>query len=255
NRGVNNNLGQIEQVGSMGSAVYEGVILEMRRRFRQIGYGFGASFRAVYTLSRLRDDGLVNTSSAQIPGDFDSEFGLSVQDRRHRFAFSGSFESPGWLGKLRFSPILRIASGNSFNLSAGGIDRNLDDVNNDRPNFSGDLGLISFRNPGDPLPTELISGLSLPPIGSPGNLPRNSGRGPAQFIFDLNLTREFRFTERFRLRPSIEFDNIFNARVFTFASDFINFENIGTAAFAQNFLVPQRTLRPRQIRLGIRFDF
>jgi hypothetical protein len=255
NRGVNNSLGQIEQVGSMGSSVYEGLILELRRRFRQIGYGFGASFRAVYTLSRLRDDGIVNTSSAQIPGNFDEEFSLSVQDRRHRFAFSGTFETPSWLGELRFSPILRMASGNPFNLSAGGIDRNLDDVNTDRPNFSGNIEDIRYRNPNDPFPQSVLDALSLAPIGSPGNLPRNAGRGPAQFIFDLNVSREFRFTERFRLRPNIEIDNIFNARIFTFSSDFINFDNTGTAAFRENFLVPQRTLRQRQIRLGLRFDF
>jgi len=255
NRGVNNSLGQIEQVGSMGSSVYQGLILEMRRRFRQIGYGFGTSFRAVYTFSRLRDDGIVNTSSAQIAGNFDAEFSESVQDRRHRFSFSGSLETPYWLGKLRFSPILRIASGNPFNLSAGGIDRNLDDVNNDRPNFTGNIKDIRFRNPGDPFPQSVLDGLSLAPIGSPGNLPRNAGRGPGQFIFDLNVTREFRFSERFRLRPNIEFDNIFNAKVFTFSSDFINFDNVGTATFQQNFLVPQRTLRQRQIRVGLRFDF
>jgi hypothetical protein len=255
NRGVNNSLGQIEQVGSMGSSVYEGLILEMRRRFRQLGYGFGASFRAVYTLSRLRDDGIVNTSSAQIPGNFDAEFSRSVQDRRHRFAFSSSFETPNWLGKLRFSPLLRIASGNPFNLSIGGFDRNLDDVSNDRPNFTGNFEDIRFRNPGDPYPQSLVNAISLAPIGSPGKLPRNAGRGPAQFIFDLNVSREFRFTQRFRLRPIIEFDNILNARIFTFSSDFINFDNVGTVAFQETFLVPQRTLRQRQIRLGLRFDF
>lgn len=255
NRGVNNSLGQIEQVGSMGNSVYEGLILEVRRRFRRLGYGIGASFRAVYTLSRLRDDGIVNTSSAQIPGDFRSEFGPSVQDRRHRFNFSGTFELPNYLGKLRVSPLLRLASGNPFNLSIGGIDRNLDDVSNDRPNFSGNISDLRYRNPGDPYPQSVVSAISLAPIGSPGNLPRNAGRGPAYFVFDVNFSREFKFTERFRLRPTVEVDNIFNARVFTFSSDFINFDNVGTPAFQENFLVPQRTLRQRQILLGIRFDF
>jgi hypothetical protein len=255
NRGVANNLGQIEEVGSLGRTVYQGLILEMRRRFRKFGRGFGGSFRAVYTLSRLRDDGLVNTSSAQIPGDFDSEFGPSVQDRRHRFNFSGTFDTPSWMGKLRFSPILRVASGNRFNLSAGGIDRNLDDVNNDRPNYGGDLSAITYREPGEAFPQSILDGLSLPPIGSPGNLPRNAGRGPAQVIFDLNVSREWRFSDRFRLRPNIELDNVFNHTVFTFASDFINFDNVGTAAFTDGFLVPQRTLRQRQLRIGLRFDF
>lgn len=255
NRGVNNSLGQIESVGSIGNSVYEGLILEFRRRFRKLGYGFGGSFRAVYTLSRLRDDGIVNTSSAQIPGNFDAEFTRSVQDRRHRFNFSGTFETPEYLGKLRFSPLLRISSSNPFNLSIGGIDRSLDDVNNDRPNFSGDISQIRFRDPGSPFPQSVLDSISLAPIGSPGNLPRNAGEGPAYFVFDMNVSREFRFTERFRLRPSLEVDNVFNATVFTFSSDFINFDNVGTAAFNENFLVPQRTLRARQIRFGLRFDF
>jgi hypothetical protein len=150
---------------------------------------------------------------------------------------------------------LRVSSGNPFNLSAGGIDRNLDDVNNDRPNFSGDPSIIVYREPGEPFPQNILDALSLPPIGSPGNLPRNAGHGPWQMIFDLNVSREWRFTERFRLRANVEADNIMNATVYSFASDFINFDNVGTPAFTADFLVPQRTLRQRQFRFGLRFDF
>ena len=254
-RGFDNNLGQVEEVGSIGNSVYEGLTFELRRRFRPLGYGFRSSMRFVYTLSRTRDDGIVNTSSAQIPGDFSSEFGPSVQDRRHRLRFSGTIQMPKWLGKLRMSPLLRVESARPFNVSIGGRDRNLDDVRNDRPNFNGNLSDIISRNPGSPFPQGLASSFTLAPIGTPGNLPRNAGRGPALFIFDVNFTRQFKFGERFRLRPLIEFDNIFNARVFSFGSDFINFSNIGTQAFQDGFLVPSRTFRPRRIRLGVRFDF
>ena len=46
---------------------------------------------------------------------------------------------PKFLGKLRFAPFVRLASSAPFNLGLGGADRNLDDVGNDRPNFSGEL--------------------------------------------------------------------------------------------------------------------
>jgi len=180
-------------------------------------------------------------------------------------AFSGTFDTPSWLGKLRYSPILRLGSSSPFNISNGAqaiSDRNLDDVNSDRPNFSGDLNDIRWRDVHDPVDLDLVRSFTLAPIGRAGNLGRNSGIGPRQFIFDLNISREFRFKERFRLRPQVEFNNILNAAVFSFGAEFINFESVAanpTPAqlldLQQGFLVPTRAMRPRQVRLGLRFDF
>jgi hypothetical protein len=157
---------------------------------------------------------------------------------------------------------LRLASGAPFNISIGGVDRNLDDVSNDRPIFTGDLSLLQFREPGEPLNPELLSAFALPTVGQTGNLPRNAGLGPGQFFLDLNVTREFRLTDRLRLRPVVEIDNLLNTTVFSFGTEFINFTGLSPSAtpeqrqaFLDSFLVPTRTLRARQIRLGIRFDF
>ncbi|HKR02754.1 MAG TPA: TonB-dependent receptor [Pyrinomonadaceae bacterium] len=253
---------QVEQLASIGNSFYHGLTLELRRRFRRSKTGFGFSFRAAYTISRLIDDGIVNTSSALTPGDFRTERSRSLLDRRHRFVFSGTFDTPSWLGKLRLSPILRLASGAPFNISIGGNDRNLDDVGTDRPIFTGDLSLLRARQAGEPLDPALLAAFSLPTIGQTGNLPRNAGLGPGQFFLDINITREFRPTERLRLRPVIEIDNILNKNVFSFGTEFINFTGLSPAAtpeqrqaFLDSFLVPTRTLRQRQIRIGIRFDF
>ena len=247
---------QLEQLASIGNSEYNGLIVELRRRFRPLGYGFGAAFRVVYTLSRLLDDGVVNTSSAQISGDFQSEWSRALQDRRHRLAFSGTFDTPHWFGKLRFSPIVRFGSSAPFNLSAGGIDRNLDDVNTDRPNFNGNISSIVWREPNSAFPQEVLNGISYATIGSNGgNLPRNSGTGPKLFLFDLNVSREFKFSERIKLRPNIEFNNVFNARVFTFSSTYANGGFINANADSSLFLVPTRTYRPREIRVGLRLDF
>jgi hypothetical protein len=69
-------------------------------------------------------------------------------------------------------------------------------------------------------------------------------------------------TERVKLRPQIEFYNVLNATVFSFGSEFIDFNAFGPTssattrqAFIDSFLVPTRTMRPREIRLGIRMDF
>ncbi len=257
------NFEEKSQIGSVGNAAYQGLILEFRSRFRKYGKGFGGSMRFVYTLSSTKDDGLNNTANAEINGDFSREFTRTIQDRRHRIAFSGTFDTPIWLGKLRFSPLFRAGSSAPFSLGNGGSDRNLDDLSTDRLNFSGDISDIVSRRPGSPFPEALASQFSLAPIGAKsGNLPRNAGTGPSFFTFDLNVSREFRFTERMKLRPIIEFDNILNAAVFNYGAAFIDFNALGSNAsaatiqsFRDRFLVPTRTYRQRQIRLGIRFDF
>jgi hypothetical protein len=250
-----------ERVSAIGNSFYQGLVLEVRSRFRKLGYGFGTTVRAAYTLSSLKDDGLNNTSNAEINGDFSREWARSLQDRRHRLAVTGNFDTPWWLGKLRFSPVFRFGSSAPFNLGYG-IDRNLNDVSTDRVIFNGDLKDLVWREPGSPIPTALLSQFSLQPIGaSGGNLPRNSGKGPRQYIFDLNVTREWRFKERFRIRPNIEFGNILNLAVFSFGSEFVDFlttpaNPTPTQLLAlQNFLVPTRTYRQREIRAGLRFDF
>jgi hypothetical protein len=204
--------GELEQLISAGNSFYRGMTLELRKQSRS---GFG--FRAGYTLSSLIDDGVVNTSDALVPGDFRAERARSLLDRRHRFVFSGTFGFRGF----QLSPIWRVASGAPFNITIGGVDRNLDDVSNDRPNHS----------------------FSLPPIGQSGTLPRNAGRGSGLFMLDLNVAKDIQLSKRVRLRPSVEFDNVLNKTVFSFGSEFID-----------TLQMPKRTMRPRQIRIGIKID-
>lgn len=261
------NFDEKERVAALGSSAYQGLVLELRSRFKKIGAGFGSSFRVAYTLSRLKDDGLNNTTNAEVNGDFGAEWSRATQDRLHRIALIGTFETPHWVGRLRFSPVFRYGSPAPFNLGIG-IDRNLNDVSTDRIIFSGDIEDLKWRRPGSGLASSsLLAQLSLQPIGARGgNLRRNSGTGPSLYIFDLNVSREWKFGERFRLRPNLEFGNILNAVVFSYGSEFIDFAAApgptATAAqiaaydtFRSNFLVPTRTYRPRDVRIGVRFDF
>jgi hypothetical protein len=214
-----------------------------------------------YTLSRLMDDGIVNTSDPTVPGNFAREWSRSLADRRHRIAVTASIDTPKWMGKLRFSPLFRWGSSAPFNLSAGGIDRNLDDISNDRPSFIGNTSDIQWREFGSAYPQALADRFTLAPIGSPGNLGRNAGHGPQLWQFNLMVTREFKFSERFKLRPSVEMTNPLNMNIFAFGSNFINFDqfnctNPATVQSARdNFLAPTRTMTSRRIRFGLRFDF
>jgi hypothetical protein len=253
---------QVEQLVSAGNSFYHGLTIEAREHLSSKAHDFALSLRAAYTLSRLIDDGVVNTSSALRVGDFRGERSRSLLDRRHRFALSGTLDAPRRLGSLRLATIFRLASGAPFNVSLGGDDRNLDDVGNDRPLYSGDLKLIHWRAPGSEINPALLSSFSLPTIGRTGNLARNSGTGPGVFALDLNVGRDFRLSERARLRPVVEIDNLLNRTTFTFGAEFINFNGLRPdstpaqrQAFIDSFLVPTRTMRPRSIRVGVRLDF
>ncbi|HZJ44464.1 MAG TPA: TonB-dependent receptor [Pyrinomonadaceae bacterium] len=251
---------EIEQLISAGNSFYRAMTLELRRRFVPTALP-GITFRVVYTLSKLIDDGVVNTSDALTPADFRRERARSLVDRRHRFVLAGVFETPSILGRLQFAPVWRVASGAPFNISIGGSDRNLDDVGNDRPNFAGDPGLLKWRQPGSAF-SEAVNSFSIPLIGRSGNLPRNAGIGPATFSLDLNVSREFRLGERLVIRPVVEFDNVLNKTVFSFGSEFVDFKALALTAteeqrqaFLDSFLLATRTMRPRQIRLGLKLDF
>jgi hypothetical protein len=241
----NPNLTQIEELQAVGNSFYHGASFELTQRLSKRG-----TLRGSYTLSKLIDDGTLNTSSPLIVGDWRNERALSVLDARHRVAVSGYYLLPL---KVNLSGTFVLSSARPFNLSvgAGGNDRNLDDVNTDRPNFSGQLGTIGWRRSNEQLRAELANAFSLPTIGSVGNLPRNAGRGPATHTLNLRLTREFKWAERRTAEFQIEAFNPFNATVLSFGSEFVNFTptNLGS------FLVPPRTIRPRTMRVGIRISF
>ncbi|HEV2668594.1 MAG TPA: hypothetical protein VG324_27000, partial [Blastocatellia bacterium] len=237
---------QVEELQSRGNSYYHGVSFEAQ--LRGAGRGF---LRASYTLSKLIDDGVVNTSSPLVVGDFRRERAMSLQDARHRVAISGNYLFPAWLARMNLSGAFNYGSSSPFSIGVRGNDRNLDDVNNDRPNFSGDLGRIVWLRPGEPLDPALAAAFSLPTIGSSGNLPRNAGRGPASYTLNLRLAREFAFGERSRAEFQIEAFNPFNATVFSFGSEFIDFGAAGLGAF----LTPRRTIKPRTMRVGLKFDF
>jgi hypothetical protein len=249
---------ETSRIGSNGNAFYNGLIVELRRGYRRLGHGFGASLRFVYTLSSTKDDGLNNTTNAEVNGDFSREWARNLQDRHHRIAITSTVETPSWFGRLRFSPLFRYGSSAPFNIGVGGSDRNLDDVSTDRVNFSGDLKDIVWREPGSAIPTSLIGQFSIQSIGArSGNLPRNAGHGPGFYTFDLNVERPWKINERLRLRPTLEVDNILNAAVFSYGAEFIDFTGltVSNSAAQQTFLVPTRTYRQREVRLGLRFDF
>ncbi|MDQ3013894.1 MAG: TonB-dependent receptor, partial [Acidobacteriota bacterium] len=240
------NLTQVEELQSRGNSQYHGLSFEVTRRLTTRGF-----IRASYTLSRLTDDGAFNTSSPLVVGDFRRENSLSLLDARHRVAVSGYFQTPQKTGGATLAATFNFASSRPFSIGANGNDRNLDDIDNDRPNFVGDLDSIRGRPSSSPLSQALADSFSLPTIGMVGNLPRNAGRGPATYTLNLRLSRSFRLTEGRKLEFQIEAFNPFNSTVFNFGAEYVDF----APSLLSDFLVPPRTIKPRTLRAGLKLHF
>ena len=99
--------------------------------------------------------------------------------------------------------------------------------------------------------------------GQIGNSPRSPFRFPGQFFTDLNLTKNFRFSERYRLQFRAEFFNIFNKTIFNDVFQTIPdrlptdaaFNSISNLAAISQFGQFFSTRDPRQIQFGLKFYF
>ena len=253
--------GHRETISSAGRSRYRGLVAELRMGRGRMPFGFRGSWRASYTLSSSKDDGLNNTSNAEVDGDFAREWARSLTDRRNRVSLAGSIDAPRALGGFSVSPSFRFGTSAPFNIGLG-VDRNLDGSSTDRPLFSGDGRSIEWRRPGSEPAEPLLSKFSLQPIGARGgSLPRNAGKGPSMMMLDVGFSRRFRTHRRMVWAPRIDIGNILNMTVFSFGAEYIEFPVAGPEPTEsqrnamRNFLVPSRTLRPREARGSLRIEF
>ncbi|HEY6443440.1 MAG TPA: TonB-dependent receptor [Candidatus Acidoferrales bacterium] len=167
---------QNNQYTSAASALYEGGILEVKKRFSDHFTAFGN-----YTYSKAFDTSTDYNSDygPQDPTNLGLDRGLSEFDQRHKVVMAGVFDSP-WketiLSGFQLAPIFTYASGHPFNLLAGG------EVN-------GDGHTTNER-----------------PIGAP----RDAGLGPDLIDWDMRLTWQHKLGEQANLQFTAEGFNIAN---------------------------------------------
>jgi len=221
---------------STASSLYEGGILEVKKRFSEHVMLMGN-----YTYSHAWDD------TTDFNSDFEAsnqttlakERSLSAFDQRHKVVVAGILDSP-WkstqgaglgakiFGSFQLSPIVRYNSSRPFNLLAG------TNVNNDRHS-------TNDRPPG---------------------AGRNSGVGPDLATFDMRLSRQFKMTEKASVQFMAEGFNIFNRTNFasvnnTVGADFTPPFNVSgtTARSPSQPLGFTSALARRQLQFGLRFGF
>lgn len=236
---------QVEELQARGNSFYHGLTVSLERS-AEVG-----RVHVAYTWSRLRDDGVVNTSSPLVAGDFLRERAASLLDARHRFVTSGVVTLPGRFWGVTLASTLNINSPRPFNIGIRGNDRNLDDVGTDRPNYIGSSDPIVWRRPGDVPDVGAHSRFSLPRIGEVGSLGRNAGRGPWQYTCNVRVSRVLEIRDKVKFTPQIEVYNPLNSAVFSFGAEYVDYSP-GSEA---DFLVPKRTLKPRTMRIGLRIEF
>lgn len=200
----------IEQDASTGRSRFDGMYLNLRRRLSR-----RVAFDAAYTLSRIEndtDDINFRPVDSRQPG---TEFGPSLNDRRHVLAVNGLISIPRIVD---LAPVLFLSSGQPLNVTTG-RDDNGDTIFNDRPAGFG----------------------------------RNSERTAGFAQFDLGVIRELPLgAARVELRAEVfnVFDRTNVSGFFNYGASGVRPDENGTLAFQPTAAGPAR-----QFQFGARVRF
>jgi hypothetical protein len=217
-------LGQMAAMDAGGTQTYHGMVLSVQRRAAR-----GVTANANYTWSHCIGPYATLTAMGPHiddvytnPNDREFDYGNCDTDRRHVVNLTGVAETPqfanptlrrlvtGW----RFSGIYKWSSGAPLNVLAGS-DRALSGAH--RPPNGTQRANQILANPygdrsGRPRTNFLNpKAFALPAPGTLGNVGRNSIQGPANWAFDVALSRGFRIRERQTLEFRVEAFNLTNS--------------------------------------------
>ena len=220
----------IQNYTSGGKSRYHGFQVALTRRMRD-GYQFGLN----YLLSKNEDDHNGAFSYPTNMFDIADEYGVSLQDQRHRFSANWVSHLP--LG-INFGGVFFAASGQAIGITSGGVDINGDGTSGgDRPTCG--------RDP------RFAPGCAFLGIPNGERVSRNSLRGDSVFRLDLRVSRKIRLG-RFDVDPTIEFFNVFNRENY----DPTRYNNsLASPVFGGPGRSDALPYLPRQIQLSVRTTF
>jgi len=235
---VNPLIVQNNQYSSVSSALYQGGIFEIKKRF-----GSHYTLLGNYTYSKAYDTSTdFNTDYGPLdPTNLGADRALSSFDERHKVVVAAVVSSPSknkFLAGFEISPIIQYHSGHPFNLLAG----------------------------------EAVNGDNHPTNGRPIGANRNTGLGPNYASFDMRLSRAFTFREKYKLQFLAEGFNLFNRTNYASVNNevspffglpisaggegYTTFHVQGNAALSPSQPLGFTSALPkRQIQLGARFNF
>jgi hypothetical protein len=250
--------GDMDANYSNGSSIYHGFTANLRKRFRN-HYEFLAS----YTYSHAIDDS-VDVQSTTTPQDSffpGLDRATSLFDQRHRFVFSGVYQTGHQSGSFAksffsdwtFAPLIEVSSGRPFNIITGNGDNFQLSGLTGRPNTTVDpaCGTVykSKFSPTGVLQEPCINGFvasGIPPTLQQldGNLARNAGISPWTLFDDMRVSKRVYFSERFSMDLIADMFNIANRNNVAAVSPL--FTNAGQATSAYD---------PRQFQFAMKLNW
>ena len=247
----------INQADEGSNAHYNAMLVSLEHRLSH-GFTLLTNYTDSYCITDLDFTGELGGSPNSVPYNRSADRGPCNFDYRHIFNLSlvasSSVKGNPWVSRLlsnwRLAPILRATSGQALSVTSG-RDNSLTGMNNDRP-------VQILQNPyaanhDCPLSVACIGWLApvgvafvQNPAGKPGNVGRDSVRGPRPLNFDLSLSRMFPIQEWVRLEARFEAFNAINHA---------NFNNPNTNLTSSTFGTINGTADPRILQFALKLHF
>ncbi len=255
--------GDMDANYSNGSSVYHGLTANLRKRFTN-HYEFLAS----YTWSHAIDDStdLQSTLTPQDSYYARADRSTSLFDQRHRFVFSGVYQSgklsgSGFTSKFfsnwTIAPQIEFSSGRPFNIITGNGDNLQLSSLTSRPNTFVNPACTAIGN--SPVNSKFSpTGVFQEPcilnwngqiglaglLSLDGNLGRNAGITPWNVFNDMRVAKRVYFGERFNMDLIVDTFNIANR--YSVAAVSPLFSNAGQATAAYD---------PRQFQFALKLNW
>jgi Carboxypeptidase regulatory-like domain len=256
-------------------ARYQGLLASVQHRLSN-HFTLNANFTDSYCLSDY-DFGaaLAQSTNSQVfnrhadwgPCVFDTRYNFNTNLVAESWWTGGNVWAKRLLSDWRIAPLIHASSGQPLNLnyggSAAGTDFSRTGLGNDRPNQLLPNAYATSQNCGNSsICVQFLNPAAFSnsiPVGSYGNLGRNSVRGPGTFNFDLELRREFAITERLRLQAIADAFNVINHTNFVGAISpsglIAAFSTMTTNAASATFGQPQTAFDPRILQFALKLSF
>jgi hypothetical protein len=216
--------GRIQVVDNGGTGSYNAVSAKLTKR-----YSAGLTYLFGYTFSKTLDTGSsIRTHDGDTLFPQNSycracEYGLSSFHTAHRIVNSVLWDLPFGRGRQvnienpvlnavaggwQVSSILAAQTGFPITVTVGGLDQSRTGGGFDRPNAT---GLDPYDVPDrSPARWYNLAAFQVQPVGTFGNVGRNTLIGPPIFNFDASALKNFNFTERHYLQFRFEAFNALN---------------------------------------------
>ncbi len=215
----------VVEIQSGGTANYNGLLLELRKRAGR-GVTLGGNYTWSHCIGPFQGNEAGDTGANPdipnpYPGDRDRGRGNCLGDRRHVVNLTSVLETPkfekdalryiasGW----RLSTIYRHLTGSYMSIAAGSNNdfaRNGTNINSQPAQYIG--GDPIGDHSGRPNTFWLNkNAYTTPAVGTLGNAGTRTVAGPAQWDFDMALSRNFQFKESQRIEFRWEAYNITNS--------------------------------------------